>query len=292
MKRSLRAGLARHPRLLFGAGLLAFLVLFCLVGPWLAAAFGLDATTMRHDQIAAPPSAAHWFGTDQQGRELLVRVMLGGRVALALAAASCALTVVFGTAYGALAAYAGGLVDAAMMRAVDALYALPTAALVLVVMATFDARGTPVLVALLAAISWMSIARVVRAHVRGLRQQGFIEAARALGATSARVVWRHLVPNTAGLVAVYATLALPQLLFAEAFLSFLGLGVQPPLASLGTLVTEGTAQLLMAPWMLAFPGLFMAALVLALLAIGDGLRDLVDPARRASRAIPVRTART
>jgi oligopeptide transport system permease protein len=266
----------RNRPLLVGAALLLAVLAFCLLGPPIAAAFGLDATTMRYDAIAAPPSSAHWFGTDAQGRDLLVRVMLGGRIALALAAAATAIAVLVGVSYGALAAQAGGRVDAAMMRLVDALHALPVTALVLVVMALASSRRLWLLVALLAAISWLSLARVVRAHVRGLRQRGFVEAARALGASPARILLRHLAPNTAGLVAVYAALALPQVLLAEAFLSFLGLGVPPPQASLGTLLTEGTAQLVVAPWMLLAPGALMAALVLSLSLLGDGLRDAFD----------------
>jgi oligopeptide transport system permease protein len=223
------------------------------------------------------------MGTDAQGRDLLVRVLIGGRIALGIAAISTALAVGLGALYGALAAYAGGGVDAVMMRLVDALYGVPTAALVIVVMATFDSRSLLLLVALLAATSWLSLARVVRAHVRGLRQRDFVLAAHALGASPARILLRHLLPNTAGLVIVYAAAALPQLLVAEAFLSFLGLGVQAPLASLGTLVVEGTAQLLVAPWMLLGPGLVLAALVLALLLLGDGLRDAVDSQQARSR---------
>jgi oligopeptide transport system permease protein len=266
----------RHPRLAAGAALLAALVAFCAVGPWLGAAFGLDATTLRYDEIAAPPSAAHWLGTDAQGRDLLMRVMIGGRVALGIAAITTALAVLLGVAYGAIAAYAGGVVDALMMRVVDALHGVPVAALALVTMAALDSRRLLLLVALLAATSWLTLARVVRAHVRGLRRRDFVTAAHALGASPARILVRHLLPNTSGLVIVYAAAALPQLLLAEAFLSFLGLGVQPPLASLGTLVVEGTAQLVVAPWMLAGPGLVMAALVLALILVGDGLRDAAD----------------
>jgi oligopeptide transport system permease protein len=211
-------------------------------------------------------------------------VLIGGRLALGIAALCTGLAVTFGAIYGALAAYAGGLVDAAMMRAVDALYGVPIAALVIVAMATLDTRSLLLLVALLAATSWLSLARVVRAQVRGLLQRDFVLAAHALGASPLRILARHLLPNTFGLVIVYAAAALPQLLVAEAFLSFLGLGVQAPLASLGTLVVEGTAQLLVAPWMLLGPGLVLAALVLALLLLGDGLRDAVDSQQARARA--------
>jgi oligopeptide transport system permease protein len=253
------------------------LIAFCALGPPLAARFDVDATTMHHELGGAPPSRAHWFGTDAQGRDLMVRVMEGGRIALAVAALATALTVAIGVVYGAVAASLGGALDYAMMRVVDALYGLPTVALALVVMAALDSRSLALLLAVLAASSWLTLARVVRAQVRALRQQDFVEAARALGASPARIALRHIAPNSAGIVVVYATLMLPQLMIAEAFLSFLGLGVQPPHMSLGGLVTEGSSQLLAAPWMLVFPGLCMAALVLALTFVGDGLRDALDP---------------
>lgn len=255
---------------------LAALAAACLVGPWLAGAAGLDGATLRAADIALPPSLSHPLGTDAQGRDLLVRVLLGGRLALLVAAATTALAVVIGTLYGALAAMAPRLVDAILMRAADGLYAVPTAALVLVIMAALDARSLAWLVVLLAATSWMSLARVVRAHVRGLLVRDFVLAARALGAPPARLLSHHLLPNTAGLVAVYAAAALPQLLVAEAFLSFLGLGVQAPRASLGSLLVEGSAHVLVAPWILAGPALLLAALVSALLSLGDRVRDAVD----------------
>ena len=263
----------RHRAAVAGGAVTLLLALFCGVGPQLALAFGLDATTMNFELGGAPPSWQHWFGTDPQGRDLMVRVMVGGRIALAVAALTTGIAVVIGVLWGTVAAYAGGAMDFIMMRIVDALYGLPTVALVIVAMAALGSRSLALLFAVLAAISWLSLARVVRAQVRGLRERPFVEAARVLGASPARIALRHIVPNTAGIVIVYATLALPHVMLAEAFLSFLGLGVQAPLASLGTLVTEGSAQLLVYPWLLAFPGLLMAALVLSLNFLGDGLRD-------------------
>lgn len=265
--------LRRHRKVSLAGAVVVALVGFCALGPALAARFGLDATTMDLTLGGTPPSWRHWLGTDLQGRDLMVRVMLGGRVALGVAAVTTAIAVAIGVTWGSIAAYAGGAIDFAMMRVVDALYGLPTVALVIVVMAMVGSRSVVLLFAVLAAISWLSLARVVRAHVRGLRAQPFLEAARGLGASPARVLWRHVVPNAVGLVVVYATLAVPHVIVAEAFLSFLGLGVQAPRASLGTLVTEGTAQLLVFPWLLVGPGALMAALVLSLSFLGDGLRD-------------------
>lgn len=265
---------------LAGGAVALALVLFCFLGPALASAAGLDATTMDLTLGSRPPSWRHWFGTDLQGRDLLVRVMVGGRIALTVAAITTGIAVMIGVLWGSLAAYAGGALDFAMMRVVDALYGLPTVALVIVVIAATGSRSLVLLFAVLAGISWLTLARIVRARVRTLAREPFIDAARALGASPARILLRHLVPNTYGVVAVYATLALPHVVLAESFLSFLGLGVQAPLASLGTLVAEGSAQLLAFPWLLAFPGAMMAALVLALSFLGDGLRDVVAGRRR------------
>lgn len=274
----------RRPRVpstvLAGGAVALALVLFCFLGPVVAGAAGLDATTMDLALGSAPPSWRHWFGTDLQGRDLLMRVMIGGRLALTVAVVTTAIAVVIGVLWGALAAYVGGVVDFAMMRVVDALYGLPTVALVIVVMAATGSRSLVLLFAVLAGISWLTLARIVRAAARTLAREPFIDAARALGASPARILLRHLVPNTYGVVVVYATLALPHVVLAESFLSFLGLGVQAPLASLGTLVAEGGAQLLAYPWLLAFPGAMMAALVLSLSFLGDGLRDVVAGRRR------------
>jgi oligopeptide transport system permease protein len=252
------------------------LALCCLVGPWMAQRFGLDATTMRYDLGATSPSRAHWLGTDTQGRDMLVRVMLGGRIAIAVALLTTAIAVLIGVGVGAVAAYAGGSIDHVMMRAVDALYGLPIAALVIVVMAVLHTRSLIALVAVMAALSWFTLARIVRAQVRSLRHREFVDAARALGASPARILFRHIVPNTIGVVVVYATLALPQVMLAESFLSFLGLGVQAPLASLGTLVTEGSSHILVYPWLLLGPALVMALLVLTLTFMGDRLHDALD----------------
>lgn len=249
----------------------------CLLGPPLAAAAGLDATAIDAGLGATPPSAAHWFGTDTLGRDMLVRVMIGGRIAIAVAVIAAAIAVVIGVGYGAIAAYAGGAVDGVMMRIVDALYGFPTLVLVIVVMAVTGSRSLLALFALIGAISWLTLARITRGQVLALRHREFVDAARALGAPPARVLVRHVLPNAAGPVIVYATLALPQVMLTEALLSFLGLGVQAPLASWGTLVTEGSSQIVVYPWLLVFPALVMGAAILALNFAGDGLRDAFDP---------------
>jgi oligopeptide transport system permease protein len=256
----------------------------CLVGPVIAAAAGLDATAIDTRLGASPPSAAHWLGTDTLGRDMLVRVLIGGRLAIAIAVGAAVIAVGVGASYGAIAAYAGGAVDSAMMRVVDALYGFPTLVLVIVVMAVTGSRSVVALLALIGAISWLTTARITRGQVLALRRREFVEAARALGASPARILARHVLPNAAGPVIVYATLALPQVMVTEALLSFLGLGVQAPLASWGTLVTEGSSQIVVYPWLLIGPGAVMAVAILSLNFIGDGLRDALDPARRTGRA--------
>jgi oligopeptide transport system permease protein len=258
----------------------AAVALACFLGPVIAGALGVDGTAIDAGLGATPPSAAHWFGTDTLGRDLLVRVMIGGRIAIAVALVTTAIAVAIGVAYGAIAAYAGGRIDELMMRIVDALYGLPTVVFVIVVMAVTGARSLIALFALIGAISWLTMARITRGQVLGLRASEFVEAARALGVPPRRILWRHVLPNAAGPVIVYATLALPQVMLTEAFLSFLGLGVQAPLASWGTLVTEGSSQIVVYPWLLVFPGAAMAIAVLSLNFVGDGVRDALDPRSR------------
>lgn len=259
---------------------LGLVVLACYLGPVIAAQFGVDATTIDTARGASPPSAAHWFGTDTLGRDMLVRVMIGGRIALVVAAVSTVIALVIGVTWGATAAYAGGRIDNVMMRIVDAMYGLPTVVFVIVIMSVMASRSLVVLFALIGAISWLTMARITRGQVLALVHREFVEAARASGAPASRLVFRHLLPNAAGPIIVYATLALPQVMLTEALLSFLGLGVQAPLASWGTLVTEGSSQIVVYPWLLVFPGLAMALTVLSLNFIGDGLRDALDPATR------------
>jgi oligopeptide transport system permease protein len=252
----------------------------CYVGPLIAGVFGVDATTIDASYGARPPSWSHWFGTDTLGRDMLVRVMIGGRIAILVGVITTSIALVIGVGYGAIAAYAGGRVDYVMMRIVDALYGFPTIVFIIVVMATFHTRSLVALFALIGAISWLTMARIVRGQVLSIRHREFVEAARALGVPPARILARHIIPSALGPVIVYATLALPQVMLTEAFLSFLGLGVQAPLASWGTLVTEGSSQIVVYPWLLVFPGLAMGVTVLALNFVGDGLRDALDPMTR------------
>jgi oligopeptide transport system permease protein len=249
----------------------------CTLGPLVAAMFGVDGTTIDPQLGATPPAGAHWFGTDTLGRDMLVRVMIGGRIAILVAVVTTVIAVAIGVTYGAIAAYAGGSIDNVMMRIVDALYGFPTVAFIIVVMAVAGTRSLVALFALIGAISWLTMARITRGQILALRQREFVEAARALGARPGRILARHVLPNAAGPVIIYATLALPQVMITEAFLSFLGLGVQAPLASWGTLVTEGSSQIIVYPWLLVCPAAVMAIAILSLNFIGDGVRDAFDP---------------
>lgn len=262
------------------AGFLAVMIAWCVIGPWIAGALGVDATTQDIDAGAHGPTWDHWMGTDPLGRDMLVRVMLGGRLALLVAFTATLVAVVVGVSYGATSAYAGGRVDFAMMRVVDVLYGFPVVVFVIVVMSVMQTRSLVVLFALIGAISWMTMARIVRGQVLSLRHRDFVEAARALGAGPGRIVARHLIPNSLGPIIVYATMQLPTVMLTEAFLSFIGLGVQAPKASWGTLVAEGAEKMVVYPWLLIGPGAVMATTIFALNFLGDGLRDALDPHTR------------
>jgi oligopeptide transport system permease protein len=272
----------RKNRMAVGSGLYLLVILvFCVVGPWLASAIGgLDATTQDIDYGAQGPSGEHWFGTDPLGRDMLVRTMMGGRLALVVAFTATAVALLVGVTWGSTAGFVGGRTDEAMMRVVDVLYGFPVVVFVIVLMSVLQTRSLVVLFALIGAINWMTMARIVRGQVMTLRHREFVEAARALGAGPGRIVTRHLIPNTLGPIIVYATLQLPHVMLTEAFLSFLGLGVQAPQASWGTLVAEGAEKMVVYPWLLIGPACVMASTIFALNFLGDGLRDALDPQTR------------
>ena len=228
-------------------------------------------------RILEPPSLAgmHWFGADDLGRDQLVRTMQGTQVTLVVAVVASLVSVVIGVLYGAIAGYAGGRVDALMMRFVDTLYAMPFIFFVILLMVVFERNFLLVFVAI-GAINWLDMARIVRGQTLSLKEREFVQAARLIGATPFAIVIRHIVPNLAGIVVVYATLTVPQAILVESFLSFLGLGVQEPRTSLGALVANGAQHLEGAPWLLLFPGGLLALLLLCCNFLGDGLRDRID----------------
>jgi len=268
---------SRNRAAVVGAGFIGLVLLLTLIGPMVAAGLGLDATTQHVLLGPAPPSLAHPLGTDALGRDLMVRTMEGGRVALRVGLLAAVVALVVGVTWGGVAGLAGGRIDAAMMRLVDVFYSLPQTVFVIVVMAVISSRSELLLVGLIGAISWLTLARIVRAQVLALRASDHVLAARSVGAGFGRLLFRHILPNAAGTIVVYAALLIPGAMLQEAFLSFLGLGIAPPRASWGTLVQEGAAQLVVYPWLLAGPGVIMALTIFALNFVGDGLRDAFDP---------------
>jgi len=229
-------------------------------------------------------SWSHPMGTDEAGRDILARVLLGGRISLMVGIISTFVSLIIGVAYGATAGYLGGRIDDAMMRVVDLLYAIPYMMIVIVLLAFFGGQSPfsqlILLFVALGAVSWLTMARIVRGQVISLKQREFVLAARASGTPGYKIVFRHLVPNVLGPVIVYATLTVPSVMLQEAFLSFLGLGVQAPLASWGSLAAEGIRTIAIFPWQLFFPGLTMAITLFSLNFMGDGLRDALDPQMR------------
>ena len=233
------------------------------------------------DEIGAPPNfaKAHWFGTDANGRDLFVRTLYGARVSLAVGLAATAVSLVIGVTYGAIAGYIGGRVDNIMMRLVDVMYSLPFLFFVILLMVFFGRHIVLIFVAL-GAVEWLTMARIVRGQTLSIKRREFVEAALAGGVSTAKIIRRHIIPNSIGPVIVYVTLTIPQVILIESFLSFLGLGVQEPYTSWGVLISEGAAQMESAPWMLIFPALFLATTLFCFNFIGDGLRDALDPKDR------------
>lgn len=288
--------LLRNKLAVFGMIMIALIVLSSLFGPLIIKA----ATGYTYDFIppnaelvksfpplTAPDGSFSWkhpLGTDVAGRDMLARVLLGGRISIAVGIISTLVSLVIGISYGAIAGYVGGKVDDVMMRIVDVLYAIPYMMIVIVLLAFFGGRSPLgqlfLLFAALGAVSWLTMARIVRGQVMSLKHQEFVLAARASGVRTRWIIFRHLVPNTLGPVIVYATLTIPSVMLQEAFLSFLGLGVQAPLASWGSLTAEGIQNIAVFPWQLIFPGAAMALALFAFNFLGDGLRDALDPQSR------------
>ena len=256
--------------------LLAAVTLLALLAP-AASPWAYDSLDWRH--LAQPPglTAAHWFGTDRLGRDLFVRTLHGVRLSLLISVLASAISVGIGLAWGTLAGFAGGRTDEWMMRFVDVLYSLPYLFIV-IILSTLVGRGSvAVLLLAIAAVGWLTTARIVHGQTLQLKRRAFIEAARATGLTMPAILLRHIVPNLAGTVAVYAALTVPQMILFESFLSFLGLGVQEPHASLGNLINAGAQEMESAPWMLLVPAAFLVSLLWCLNLLGDGLRDALDP---------------
>jgi len=259
------------------AGMLLVIALAAILLPWISPN---DYRATDFSRILAAPSLTgmHWFGTDDLGRDLLVRTMLGTRVTLLVAIVASIVSLLIGVAYGAVAGYVGGKVDAVMMRFVDALYATPFIFFVILLMVVFERNFLLIFVAI-GAVNWLDMARIVRGQTLALREREFVAAARITGVPMVSIVLRHIAPNLVGVVIVYLTLTIPQAILVESFLSFLGLGVQEPQTSLGTLVDAGASHMETAPWTLLIPGGLLATLLLCCNFLGDGLRDVFDVRR-------------
>lgn len=267
------ARLRRNRLALAGLGILILLCMVSLLTPWIAP-YEYEAQNLALG--ASPPSPEHWFGTDIFGRDLLTRVMYGGRVSLMVGFVATAVALLIGVLWGTVAGYVGGRVDAIMMRLVDILYALPFMIFIILLMVVFG-RSMLLLFLAIGAVEWLTMARIVRGQVQSLRKQEFVEAAHSLGLSNWRIIRKYLIPNTLGPVIVYTTLTIPSVMLLEAFLSFLGLGIQPPQSSWGLLINRGVDTMEEYPWLLIFPGLALSITLFSLNFLGDGLRDALDP---------------
>ena len=267
----------RRNRLAVAGGVfLVVLTLLAALAPLLAPR-PYDAVSL--PEALTPPSAQHWLGTDSLGRDLLSRLLYGARVSLSVGIVATLVSLVIGVSYGAVAGYVGGRLDNVMMRFVDVLYGLPFMFLVVLIVMVAGRSIVNLFIAL-GAVQWLTTARIVRAQVMSLKERDFVEAARALGVATPALIFRHIVPNLLGPVIVYATLNVPAVMLQEAFLSFLGLGVQHPMPSWGTLIAEGARSMEVCPWLLVFPAVTFSLTLLSLNFLGDGLRDALDPQSR------------
>ena len=272
-----RRRLLRNKGAVMGMALLALMVLAALLGPQLSP-FAYDEIN-KADVWVGPLQHGHLLGADALGRDLMVRLLMGLRVSLAIGLVATLVSLVIGVSWGAVAGYVGGRIDEAMMRVVDVLYSLPFIFFVILLMVTFGSNIVLIFIAI-GAVEWLTMSRIVRGQTLALKSREFVEAARAAGLGRTGIIVRHIVPNLLGPVVVYVTLTIPAVILAESFLSFLGLGVQPPMASLGTLIANGASDMELAPWLLLFPSAVMVITLMSFNFIGDGLRDAIDPKDR------------
>ncbi|HHW57267.1 MAG TPA: ABC transporter permease [Clostridia bacterium] len=258
---------------------LVFLILLgimAIIGPYMLPYKYSDQNLMLTNR---PPSAEHWFGTDYLGRDLFVRTWMGARISLTIGITAALLDGIIGVIYGGISGYFGGQVDNVMMRIVDILYGIPYLILVILLMLVMG-PGLVTIITAMVITGWVGMARLVRGQVLQLKEQEFVLAAKTLGASPGRIIMKHLIPNTIGPIIVSITFDVPAAIFTEAFLSYIGLGVQPPLASWGTLANDATNVLLLYPYQLFFPAFFISVTMLSFNLLGDGLRDALDPRLR------------
>lgn len=258
--------------------ILFFVVLFITFAPMLMP-FSYEDTDWNMMSAAPDMESGHYFGTDASGRDLLVRIAMGGRISLMVGIAGALIAVVIGTIYGAISGYVGGKVDMIMMRLLEILGSFPFMFFV-ILLVTFFGQNIFLIFVAIGMIAWLSLARIVRGQTLSLKNKEFIEAAIVCGVPKRQIIWKHIIPNVLGIVVVYASLEVPSLILFESFLSFLGLGTQEPMSSWGALLSDGAAQMETSPWLLAFPAFFLCLTLFCFNFIGDGLRDALDPKDR------------
>ena len=256
-----------------GGGLFIGIALLCLIGPFFVP-HSHETTQLAYG--AQAPSWTHWFGTDELGRDILVRTLIGGRISIGVGFAATVVALLIGVVYGMIAGYNGGRIEATMMRFVDTLYALPFTIMV-ILLTVLLGRSILLIFLAIGAVEWLTMARIVRGQTKALRKQTFIDAAIVGGVPTRRILGRHILPNLLSPVIVFTTLTIPAVILLESVISFLGLGVQPPMSSWGMLINEGAVKLDIYPWMLIFPALFFSLTIFAFNFVGDGLRDALDP---------------
>ena len=255
--------------------ILLLITLLSFFGPYFLK-YDFYETNWNSIYLAPSIESGHYFGTDGNGRDLLVRILYGGRLSLTIGIIATFVSVVIGVTYGTIAGYFGGKLDTVMMRIVEILYAMPYLIFVIILMVIFG-RNIYLLFLAIGAVEWLTMARIVRGQTISLKEKEFIETSKALGQSNFMIIWKHIIPNLAGPIVVYITLMVPSVIILESFLSFLGLGVQEPLTSWGVLISEGSREMETAWWLLIFPGIFMTITLASLNFIGDGLRDAIDP---------------
>ena len=265
--------LTRNKAAMFGAFILLILIVSAALAPWIAP---YSYSFQNLELGASPPSADHILGTDVLGRDLLSRILYGARISLLVGFVATGVALVIGVSWGIIAGYAGGKVDSIMMIIVDVLYGLPFIIFIILLMVIFG-RNLWLLFGAIGAVEWLTMARIVRGQVMGLKNQEFVMAAKAMGVSNFSMFRKHLLPNILGPIAVYATLTIPQVMLLEGFLSFLGLGIQPPMSSWGTLIKDGVESMEEYSWLLIYPGITFTITLFALNFFGDGLRDALDP---------------
>ena len=264
--------LKKNKAAMFGLVVLGILIVLSILGPWITP---YSYSEQNLELGPSSPSPAHWLGSDLFGRDLLTRILYGNRISLAVGFIASFVALIIGVSWGAVAGYLGGRIDVLMMRTVDVLYALPFTIFIILLMVVF---GNNIILLFLAigAVEWLTMARIVRGQVLHVKQQGFVEAAVSLGLSRFQIITKHVLPNVLGPVIVYTTLTVPNVILLESFLSFLGLGIQPPQSSWGLLISYGVETMEEYPWLLIFPAVVLSLTLFSLNFLGDGLRDALS----------------